>query len=79
MVIYWKISGNELQVWVHDSDPSSDSPDRTASREFGVSVDFPPEVLDLARLEFDEAISNRDNIRALRIMRDAGFENIERI
>lgn len=77
MTIHWEYDTGTINVWVHDSDPSTDSPDQSTTREFGKPQGIPREVFDLVFEEAKEAFLNDDNWRVLRILADAAFEQIE--
>lgn len=79
MTIHWTIEDGKLKCWMHYSDPDTDPPDQTASREFGTPTNSPPEVLDLAFNEAVEAYTDNEMRKLLRIFADASFEQIEKV
>lgn len=78
-MIHWRVADGELSVWVHDRDPGIDDPHQTIAREHRPAR-YPPEVLDLAYREFEQAKTPPMDVgRALAIIADAAFEQIERV
>lgn len=78
-MIVWDLIDGGVHVWMHDSDPASDSADQIVSGPFTYDSDgWPPEVKSEACWnEVAEAWPNLTD-REVRILGEAALEKIER-